>query len=190
MISKGFFVGIVFLSIGSMVTNSDYVNNIANAVALPVFILSILDLITRLRNNTIVKIEQKKNIATTEKEWVKWVCERVSEPLTYDAHRCFLDHKMLIENIDLFNNEIIKIRRWFSWCVPIYIVSFGITAFLAIMANFEFVKKISSCIDSTVLTLWTLSIFMFDAVFGESLSEKLIIKAEQSLKENNPKATV
>lgn len=58
------------------------------------------------------------------------------------------------------------------------------TFLLAVLANHELVKGVTLYINSTALTLWTLSIFLFDAVLSEYLSKKLIIKVERDVREN------
>lgn len=181
IISAGFFIGVVLLSIGSIFTNSEYVNNIANGVAIPIFILGILDFITRLKNNTIIKIEGKRNIASTELEWITPYCELTEKNPDLEDRKCLLERECLVNNIVLFDSAILKIEQWFLWCIPVYAVTMCITFLLAVLANHELVKCVTLSINSTALTLWTLSIFLFDAVFGEYLSNKLIIKAERSV---------
>ena len=184
IISVGFFMGIVFLSIGSMFTHSEYVNNIANGVAIPIFVLGILDFITRLKNNTSKKIEEKKNIAKIELKWLTPYCDLVEKNPDLEDKSCLFDRKYLNENIEIFENAIIKIEKIFLWCVPIYAVIMCATFLLAVLANHELVKGVTLYINSTALTLWTLSIFLFDAVLSEYLSKKLIIKVERDVREN------
>lgn len=181
-ISVGFFMGIMFLSIGSMFTNSEYINNIANGVAIPIFILGILDFINRLKNNTIKKIKEKKKICEIELKWLTPYCDLAEKNPDLDKS-CFLEREYLNKNIKIFENAIDKLEKSFLWCVPVYTVAMFATFLLAVLANNELVKNVTLYINSAALTLWTLSIFLFDAVFGEDLCEKLMTKAEQNMKE-------
>lgn len=182
--STGFFLVIVFLSIVSTIINIEYMDNVANAIAIPVFLLSILDFITRIKNNTIVKIKGKMDIASTELTWITPYCNLAEKnPEDSENEKCFLECKHIVENIKLFDNEINKIKKWYSWCMPIYTVMICITFLLAVLANFELVKSVTSNINSTALTLWTLSVFLLDGVFGEYLCNKLMVKAEVNVKE-------
>ncbi len=190
MLSVGFFMCVVFLSIGSMVANNEYMNNIANAVAIPIFLLGIFDFLNRIKNNAITKIKQKRNVAVTELKWIDWCCKIIGEPSTLEGEKCFSDYKILSENIVIYDNEIIKIKKYFSLYVPGYILTLFSTFFLSIFANYEIVKNAFVNVNSTVLTLWTLAVFMFDAIFSEILCDKLMMKIEQDLKENNKISSV
>lgn len=190
MLSVGFFMCVVFLSIGSMVANNEYMNNIANAVAIPIFLLCIFDFLNRIKNNAITKIKQKRNVVVTELKWIDWCCKTIGEPSTLEGEQCFSDYKILSENIVIFDNEIIKIKKYFSLYVPGYILTLFCTFFLSIFANYEIVKNAFVNVNSTVLTLWTLAVFMFDAIFSEILCDKLMMKIEQDLKENNKISSV
>ena len=183
IISVGFFMGIMFLSIGSMFANSEYINNVANGVAIPIFILGILDFINRLKNNTIKMIKEKKKICEIELKWLTPYCDLAEKNADLEDKRCFLEREYLNKNIENFEKAIDKLEKSFFWCVPVYAVTMCGTFLLVVLANNELVKSVALYINSTALTLWTLSIFLFDAVFGEDLCEKLMTKAEQNMKE-------
>lgn len=178
MINYALFVVVVLLAISSMYNRNEYINNIGHAVVIPLFIISILDVVNKLKEYILDELSQKLQIISADYR----EADAMSDVLKYfedvdddgkikgwrnkrdDAGN---DMEIIIEKIEHTN-------KMFSIMNILYLFAIVILFLFMLFAQSNVLIDWLKCINGDSITLWTFSILLFDISFTKYIAKKLL----------------
>ena len=166
--------------------NTDYIAYTARAVVLPLFFISVLEFLNRIKEETIRALEKEQiNHNHTLTMWepyynlAKKKC--LSDEMDELSEKCISDYKSEEVNFVYTVEVIIEVKRLYKWYFPSIVIAIAFLLFGIIFAHEENVMSFFSYINGDVITLWTLVFFLLNLLSVDFFSGKLRKVAEKKV---------
>ena len=168
-------MAIAMLCIGlvSIFNPMDYFKHIADAVVFPLFLFTILETVGHIRNSLFQNLEFELMKATTDEKWLKGYYKFSKDGETEEDKRIQKEYDDLLVYISRLDQMKMVFEKWFRFYNKIYILFGAFLILSALLANLECIINISSKINVTAVTLFTLVIFVSEPWIVETASNKL-----------------
>lgn len=184
--SYAFFVVTFLMAVFSTVHSTEYISLTARAIVLPMFLISILEFLNRIKEDTLRILDMQSKNHTNNLKMLEPYYKLAEESGLLaegnnDAQKCVSDYHS--EEVNLVyvihvSNEIEKIYKWY---VPSYVFAIAFLIFAIIFAHEKTFISIFSCISSDAITLWTLVLFLLNMISVKFFSHKLRKYAESKV---------
>lgn len=166
--------------------NTDYIAYTARAVVLPLFLISILEFLNRIKEEAIRTLEKEKvnhdHNLTMWKPYYNLAKETsLSGEKDENDEKIINDYKSEEVNFVYTVEVIIEVKRLYKWYFPSIVIAIAFLLFGLIFAHEANVMSIFSHINGDVITLWTLVFFMLNLLSVDFLSAKLRKAAEKKV---------
>lgn len=176
--SYAFFVVTFFMAVFSTVHSTEYISLAARAIVLPMFLISILEFLNRIKEDTLRILEmQRKNHTSNLKMWEPYYKLAKESGLldegNKDAQKCVSDYQAEEVNLVYVIHLSSEIEKLYKWYVPSYVLAIAFLIFAIIFAHEKTFISIFSCISSDAITLWTLVLFLLNMISVKFFSNKL-----------------
>lgn len=184
--SYAFFVVTFLMAVFSTVHSTEYISLAARAVVLPMFLISILEFLSRIKEDTLRILEmQRKNHTSNLKMWEPYYKLAKESVLlneeNRDAQKCINDYQEEEVNLVYVYNVSDQVEKLYKWYVPSYVLAIAFLIFAIIFAHEKTFIAIFSCISSDAITLWTLALFLLNMISVKFFSHKLRKYAESKV---------
>ena len=184
--SYAFLVVTFTITVFFTVHNTDYIAYTARAVVLPLFFISVLEFLNRIKEETIRTLEKEKiNHDHTLTMWepyynlAKKKC--LSDEMDELSEKCIRDYKSEEVNFAYTVEVITEVKRLYKWYFPSIVIAIAFLLFGIIFAHEENVMSFFSYINGDVITLWTLVFFLLNLLSVDFFSGKLRKVAEKKV---------
>lgn len=184
--SYAFFVVTFLMAVLSTVHSTEYISLAARAVVLPMFLISLLEFLNRIKEDTMRILDmQSKNYSNNLKMLEPYYnLAKESGLLTKenkDAQKCVSDYQSEEVNLIYVIHVSQEIEKLYKWYVPSYVLAIAFLIFAVIFAHEKTFISIFSCISSDAITLWTLVLFLLNMISVKFFSHKLRKYAESKV---------
>ena len=157
---------------------SVYVSIIAKAVILPLFLISIVDFLHKIKQKAKQILLEKINEAHANYREAKAIYDNISPYEKYDKEGKVQGWREEVErnsNVMVHNYSVdMQIENYFKWFLPIYTICIFFLLLSLLFAQYpEWILFIKNVNDDT-LTLWTFVLLLGDISFTDFLALKLI----------------
>lgn len=151
----------------------DYIKHIADAIVLPLFLFTVLEVVGHIRNSLFQNLDIELTKATMDEKWRKIFYDRAKDGETEEDRKIQKEYGDLLDYIARLTKVNGVFEKWFKFYNAIYLVFGSLLVFSALLANLEFIVNISSKMNGTALTLFTFAIFVSEPWVVEFASNKL-----------------
>ncbi len=174
-------LGMVFVTILSMINPVQYFQHIAAAISAPLFFFTMLEVMGHVRTSIGQELSFEKEKMEKDIQWVEGLYNYVQDSTEDYAQNIKKRHRLLVIEIVKIDKKISIIKTWFKF-YDIASIFLGIILFVSIvLANLGRMVKIWSRFDSTVMTLFTAVIFIGEPWFVDILSKVVRNKADKKV---------
>lgn len=179
---------VIILAIYQTISINSYISNIVNAIMLPLFLLSIVDTVYKVKGKAYQMLLEKRCIHEVEFKEAQVICDFIKDFESEDAQqkKKAWNNKFEQEaiNIVFIDSCREKIEQLFKWYIPAYTIVLVYLFLSLIFAQSDKWIIIGKFINLDCITLWTFSLVLFDIVFTERIAKTFIKFVEKSIKNN------
>ncbi len=166
--------------------NTDYIAYTARAAVLPLFFISVLEFLNRIKEETIRALEKEQiNHDHTLTMWKPYYNLAKEASLSGEkderAEKIINDYKSEEVNFVYTVEVITEVKRLYKWYFPSIVIAIAFLLFGIIFAHEENVMSFFSHINGDVITLWTLVFFLLNLLSVDFFSAKLRKAAEMKV---------
>lgn len=117
---------VIILAIYQTVSINRYISNIVDAIIMPLFLLSIIDTVYKVKGKACQMLLEKRYMHEVEFKEAQVICDFIKDFEFEDAQekKNAWNHKFEQEAIGivLIDNCGEKIEQWFKWYIPTYTI--------------------------------------------------------------------
>ncbi|MCI8866507.1 MAG: hypothetical protein HFG60_14885 [Lachnospiraceae bacterium] len=166
-------VAILCIGAASLFNPIAYFKHIADAIVLPLFLFTVLEVIGHIRNSLFQNLDLERAKAANDEMWRKTIYKMSKDGESDEDRRIQKEYGDIVDYIVRLDTVRGIFERWFKFYNAIYILFGSFLVFSALLANLEFIVNISSKMNGTALTLFTFVIFVSEPWVVEFASDKL-----------------
>lgn len=166
-------LGMLFIAVFSIFCPVEYFKHIADAIVLPLFLLTILETMGHIKTSALSALSHEKSKAEIHEMWLHReydICKDDTDDFSQNTKREYED---LIRNIIKMHQSKIIIEKWFRFYTGLYILIGTILIASAVLANIPFMIEWTSNINVTAITLFTFVLFVIEPWIVEFFSYRL-----------------
>lgn len=168
------FAGSMFITaVVSVFDPAESISCIADAIVLPLFLFTLLEVIGQIKSSTLQRVTTKLNTAYTEEKWLHPYYSLSQGHDDEESIKCLKEYEQLIAYIVQLEKAKNSIKQWFRFYDWLYVTVGIILTLSAIFAKEPFVAVISSKINTTAVTLFTFVLFVCQSWLVEIWAIKL-----------------
>ncbi len=162
----------------------DYIKHIADAIVLPLFLFTVLEVVGHIRNSLFQNLDIELTKATMDEKWRKIFYDRAKDGETEEDRKIQKEYGDLLDYIVRLAKVNGVFEKWFKFYNAVYTLFGAFLVISALLANIECVIAISEKINVTAFTLFTFVIFVSEPWIVERVSNQLGNMAVKKAKEN------
>lgn len=170
-------IAMLCIGLASLFDPIDYFKHIADAIVLPLFLFTVLEVIGHIRNSLFQNLQFELTKATTEEKWLKGYYDMSKDGETEEDKKTQKDYDDLLDYIFRLGQMARLYEKWFKFYKMVYTLFGAFLVLSALLANLDCVIAISTGINVTAFTLFTFVIFVSEPWIVEYASGKLGIMA-------------
>lgn len=168
------FAGSMFITaVVSLFNPAESISCIADAIVLPLFLFTLLEVIGHVKNSTLQGVTTKLSTAYTEEKWLHPYYSASKDLDDEESIECQKEYKQLITYIVQLEKAKTLIKQWFKFYDWLYVTVGIVLTLSAVFAKEPLVVMISSEINTTAVTLFTFVLFVCQSWIVEIWAIKL-----------------
>ncbi len=157
-----FAISMCILAILSLLMQVESLDNVANAIAFPMFLFTLLEVVGHIESSAMQSLNLKLSIAENEEKWMYPYYERAKNLDEDFDVKCVNEYERLVSyvvQLDLAKKEI---RRWVRWYNGLYIFIGVLLTILAILAQETIIIRLVTNLNVGAVTLITFATFVIE----------------------------
>lgn len=168
------FAGSMFITaVVSLFNPAESISCIADAIVLPLFLFTLLEVIGQIKSSTLQRVTTKLNTAYTEEKWLHPYYSLSQGHDDEESIKCLKEYEQLIAYIVQLEMAKNLIKQWFRFYDWLYVTVGIILTLSAVFAKEPLIVVISSKINTTAVTLFTFVLFVCQSWLVEIWAIKL-----------------
>lgn len=168
------------ISILSFFCSIEYFKHIADAIVLPLFLLTILEIIGHIKASVLSTLSYESGKLKIHEQWLHRKYDRCKDDTDKFSENIKKEYEVLIGNIVMIDQKKIIIEKWFKFYTWLYILIGAILIASAPLANLSFMVEWTSTINATAITIFTFALFVIEPwivdFFAYKVEEKVAIE--------------
>ena len=157
---------------------TEYISNIAKSAILPLFLISVLDFLNKIKEKANGILLAKINMAHADYREAKAIYDNIAPYEEYDKEGKVQGWRGEVERHSntLMHNHLvdIQIEKYFKWFLPVYTICIFFLFLSVIFAQYPEWISFNQKINDDALTLWTFVLLLSDITYTDFLANKLI----------------
>lgn len=166
-------VAMLCIGAASLFNPIDYFKHIADAIVLPLFLFTVLEVVGHIRNSLFQNLDLERAKVVNDERWRKVFYNMSKDGESDEDRRIQKEYGDTVDYIVRLDTVRGIFERWFKFYNAVYVIFGAFLVFSALLANLEFIINISSKMNGTALTLFTFVIFVGEPWVVEFAADKL-----------------
>ena len=188
VMSYPFLIAAFLFALCNSIYCTDYVSNAAKAIIVPLFLITIVDFLGKIRDRANQILNEKIDSFHADYREAKATYQFISNMEYADTDGKVQAWKNVLEQSEnsciQYHLIEIEIEKLYKWYFPIYVILLAFLILSFFLAQSQNWLVLLSKMNSDTITLWTFTFLLLDISMTDILAQKLIIFVEKRNRKN------